>query len=475
MEVTDRWWATAGSGVVLVVLGVLTERPILLLAGAGLGAWLLGVAGVSSREFTRLGDRLEIAYALEADTAIVGTTRSATLAVRRPTAATMGPVSVRAGTPPGVAVDSEGRTVELGPDETTGETTFDVEFPVAGRFVFPSPRIRATDPFGLYRVQFTRSGSPTATVRAETLDIRIGRGGRRSHSVYGQHRSTQRGPGVTTHGIREYTPTDDLSRIDWKTTARLATAYVRETERETDRRTVLIVDHRGVMAAGDPGETMLDYAREVATSVARTAFEHNDPIGLYTTGDQGLTETIDPGTTVQAFDRVETRLYELVPTDDPSTYGRRSADRARRLATRIEGDDSRFARVLTRYVGDPNAYVRRTRGHPLVGAVRAVHSRVGTDGLLVIVASDHDPAGIEQAVKSVVRAGGRALVMLTPRCLFDPTDLTDLDDVYERYRAFERFRRELDAHPRVTVLEIAPGTRLDAVLTQRRADRGTVQ
>lgn len=475
MEVTDRWWATAGFGVVFVVLGALTERPILLLAGAGIGAWLLGVAGVSGREFARLGDRLEIGYTLEADNAVVGTASSATLTVRRPTTAMMGPVSVRAGTPPGVTVDAERRTVELGPDETAGETAFTVEFPVAGRFVFPSPRVQATDPYGLYRVEFTRSGSPTATVRAETLDVRIGRGGRRSSSVYGQHRSTQRGPGVTTHGIREYTPGDDLSLIDWKTTARLAKAYVRETEQETDRRMVLLVDHRGIMSAGDPGETMLDYAREVATSVGRTAFEHNDPIGLYTTGDQGLTNAIDPGTTIQAFDRIETRLYELVPTADSSTYGRRSADRARRLATRIEGDGSQFARVLTRYVRDPNAYVRRTRGHPLVGAVRAVHSRVGTDGLLVIVASDHDPTGIEQAVKSVVRAGGRALVMLTPRCLFDPTELTDLDDVYEQYRAFERFRRELDAHPRVTVLEIAPEKRLDAVLTQRRAKRGPVQ
>lgn len=474
MEVTDRWWATAGSGVVLVALGVITERPILLLAGAGIGAWLVGIAGVSSRLFTQLGERLDIAYTLEADTAVVGTTRSATLAVRRPTTA-MGPVSVRASAPPGVDVGPESQTVDLGADETTGETTFAVEFPVAGRFVFPSPRVQATDPFGLYRIQFTRDGSPTATVRAETLDVHIGQGGRRSQSVYGQHRSEQRGPGVTTHGIREYTPTDDISRIDWKTTARLATAYVRETERETDRRTVLIVDHRSVMAAGNPGETMLDYAREVATSIARTAFEYNDPIGLYTTGDQGLTETIDPGTTAQAFDRIETRLYELVPTDDPATYGRRPADRARRLASRIEGDDSQFTRVLTRYMRDPNAYVRRTRGHPLVGAVREAHSRVGTDGLLVIVASDHDPTGIEQAVKAVVRAGGRALVMLTPRCLFDPTDLTALDDVYDQYRAFEQFRRELDTHPRVTVLEIAPERRLDAVLTQRRGNRGPVQ
>lgn len=473
MEVTDRWWATAGSGVVLVVLGTITERPVLLLAGAGIGAWLVGVAAVSSRLFTRLGSQLDIAYTFEAGTALVGEARSATLTVRRPT--TMVPLRVRASTPPAARVTSGKRTVELGPDEAAAETTFAVEFPVAGRFVFPSPSVQATDPFGLYRIQFTRPGSPTATVRAETLDVHVGQGGRRSQSVYGQHRSEQRGPGVTTGGIREYTPTDDISRIDWKTTARLAKTYVRETEQETDRRTVLIVDHRSVMATGDPGETMLDYVRAVATSIARAAFEHNDPIGLYTTGDEGLTDTIDPDTTIRAFDRIETRLHELVPTADSATYGRRPADRARQLAVRIEGDDGRFARVLSGYMREPNAYVRRTQGHPLVGAVREVHGRVGTDGLLVIVASDHDPTGIKEAVKSVVRAGGRALVMLTPRCLFEPMDLTDLDGVYEQYREFERFRRELDTHPRVTVLEVAPETRLDAVLTQRRGKQGSVQ
>ncbi|MUW14129.1 DUF58 domain-containing protein [Halorubrum sp. CBA1125] len=476
MDVTSRWWATAGSGLVFVVLGVTAERPIFLLAAAGVGAWLVGVAAVTSRAFARLDDRLTVECdAATADT-FVDTGVSVTLAVRRPPSTAAVPLSVRADVPVGtetsVGADhgTGNRTVVLEPDELEAETAFDVSFPIAGRFAFPAPVVVASDPLGLYRVRFARGTAPAVTARPRSLDIHVGRGGEPVRNAYGEHRSDQPGPGVTTREIRQYVPGDSVRRIDWKATARLADIYIRETEGETDRRTALIVDHRDRMAVGSPGETMLDYAREVGIGIVRTAADRTDPIGVDTVGRDGVTNAVRSRTTTRTYARAETLLYGLTPTADSDDSGSRtrSATRARELADRLDGDDGTFARVLDAYVSEPTQYAARIREDPLVGSVRRVRNRFETGGLIVIVTSDDEPTKLREAVKTAIGGGGRVIVFLTPRCLFEPTGPTDLDAAYDRYLEFERFRRDLDTHPRVTALEIAPETRLDSVLAHRR-------
>ncbi|TKX52033.1 DUF58 domain-containing protein, partial [Halorubrum sp. SP3] len=120
-------------------------------------------------------------------------------------------------------------------------------------------------------------------------------------------------------------PGDDVQQIDWNATARLGETYVRETEGETDRRTLLIVDHRNRMATGTDGGTMLEYAREVAGGIAQTAAEHGDPLGFRAVGSQGITTQITAGTTPQTYSRIESALYSLQLTAETSTEGTRSA------------------------------------------------------------------------------------------------------------------------------------------------------
>src|SRR6056297_227265 len=89
MEVTSRWWATAGTGLVLGALGVVAEEPLFLLAAAGLGAWLVGVGAVTSRNVAQLADRLAVDYTVATATAFVDTAVPVTLAVSRPASATL--------------------------------------------------------------------------------------------------------------------------------------------------------------------------------------------------------------------------------------------------------------------------------------------------------------------------------------------------------------------------------------------------
>ena len=468
MNVTSRWWATAGSGLVLVVLGLVAERPLFLVAAAGVGAWLLGVAAVTGRAFTRLADRLTIEYAASVTDTFVDTDVPVTLAVSRPSATTTVPLSVHADVPVGAEHDDAGRTVDLESGEEAADTTFDVSFPVAGRFAFPAPTVHMDGPTGLYRTRFDRGPTPTVTVRPRSLDVHVGRGGETVRNAYGEHQSDRPGPGVKTQEIRQYVPGDSLRQIDWKTTARLADVYVRETEGETARRAALIVDHRGRMSAGSAGESMLDHAREVAIGVVRVAADRHDPIGIETVGDEGVANAVRSSTAIRTYAQAEALLYDLEPTADTAAHATRSAAQAREIAARIDGDGGAFARVIDAYVGEPERYVARVRDDPLVGTVRRVRNRNEAGELIVIVTSDDEPTRLREAVKTAISGGGRAMVFLTPGCLFEPADVTTLDDAYDRYLAFERLRRDLDSHPRVTALEVAPETRLDAVLAHRR-------
>ena len=471
MNVTGRWWATAGLGVVLVALGVAAGRPILLLGAAGLGAWLLGTAATASRSMRRLADRLTVEYDLTTARTVVDESATATLTVRRPPETAAAPLTARVDTPPGV--DDEGMTapLALAPGTTEATTTASISFPIAGRFEFPSPTVEVGDSFGLYRTQVRLGRAPTVTVTPRTPDLHVGQGGEKIHSAYGEHQADRPGPGVTTRELRQYVPGDDIRRIDWNATARLAETYVRETEGETDRQTILVVDHRRPMSVRREGERPLDYAREVGLGVTRAALDRDDPIGLWTVGGSGPTGSVALGSATQTYGSIETLLYGLTPTDGGDARDARSIARARVVMDRLDGDASRFARTLSAYMSDADPYLTVLRDDPLVGTVERIRNRSSREGLIVIVTSDERPTELREAVKTAIRGGGRALVFLLPGCLFEPTGLTDLDAAYERYRTFERLRRELDQHPRVTAFELAPDARLNTVLEHRRAAR----
>lgn len=468
MDVTARWWTTVGSGLVFVVIGVLAARPLFLLAAAGVGAWVLATAAVSSRAFTQLHDRLTVTYTLGVDDALVDTPITATLTLSRPSTHTTLPVTIHADTPPGVTTETGDQTLSVTTGDTEDTTKFTVTSPITGRFEFPNPTITLRDPLGLYQTRVQSKPSPSVTVRPPTLDLHVGRGGERVDSAYGQHESDRAGPGVTIRELRQYVPGDDIQQIDWNATARLAETYIRETEGETDRRTTLIVDHRSQMGVGRKGETMLAYAREVAVGITRAATSRNDPLGLRTVGDDGLRNLVQSGTSDETYAEIESRLYDLVPTTSESSSSGRTARQARERSDRLTADDTQFARVLKPYLSDQDPYVTRIRDDPLVGAVRSVRSQLGADDMLVIVTTDADPVSLTEAAKTAISGGGRTMIFVTPRCLFDPTGLTDLDTAYEQYRAFETLRRDLDTHPRITALEIAPDSRIDAVLAHRR-------
>ncbi len=97
----------------------------------------------------------------------------------------------------------------------------------------------------------------------------------------GQHRSQRRGAGIEFAGFREYSPGDDLRRLDWRALFRFDRLLLREFETETDRSIEFVVDaSRSMSYKGDHPESKYGYAALLASALARLAVTGGDPVGL---------------------------------------------------------------------------------------------------------------------------------------------------------------------------------------------------
>lgn len=475
MRVTRRAWGAALVGLFLLALGLLLEQPLLLVGAAVIGAWLVTTAISFVRDLGRTLEELELEQRTERDRVVTRRNLAVTLSA---TIDTPSPLRLAVeSNPPASTSTTDESSLEVDVDigNQRAETAYLAAWPHAGTVTLDPPTVTATDRLGLFEQSFATGPAPSVTVAPRTpREIHVGMGGEPVAAAYGEHQAGRHGTGLEPAELREYVPGDAASRIDWKATARLAEPFVREYEVETDRRTVLVVDHRASLGLGLEGETKLDYLREVALAHLESARAFDDPLGCYTVGAEGITGRWLPEVGRQPAARIRQHLDRLAPTP---TSGRDAAGRtgdpadARRLAERLGADDSAFARTLRPYFERADAYVDRIEGEPLYEAVRSVRETVRGAVWTVLFTDDRDPASLRQAVSVAQRGEGRVLVYLTPSVLFEPGGLADLESAYDRYVEFEDLRRDLTRMDRVDAFEVAPGDRIDAVLSAGRQRR----
>jgi uncharacterized protein (DUF58 family) len=477
MRPTERFWWFAGLGAVLAALSVAADRPIALVGAAGVAAWLVTAQFRAVDRLGAIDDRVAVTY--EPVQPATGVDRPLTVRLdARLDEPVSVPVTVRAPLP--VAADGPGeraRTVSLDPGETHERLSVSISFPTAGSYRLPQPTVAASDDWGLLTAEVERGDRASVSVQSRSPgDIHVGRGGQTVGEEFGDHRTDRRGEaGLVPTGLRTYLPDDPADRIDWRATARLGEPYVREFETETGRRTLVVVDARERMGVGETGRTMLDHAREVALGVLGTAEASGDAIGAYAVGDEGLTLRTEQASTPAhyasvrvALDRVEaTRGATGAPDDGPVA----SPTRARRLLDRLSGDEPLGA--VRPYLSSVDAYVRRVEGDPLFRTVQLANADARGQSWTVLITDDADRESVYEAARQATEGDDHALVFLTPRVLYEPGAMADVEAADERYRSFESFRRDLEGLPRVTAFEVAPGDRLDALVTARRARRST--
>lgn len=468
MHATRRYWITVGLVAVLAAGAILTARPLVGLGAALIGAVILAHQYVFVHALARTVEGLVVEIYTDHESIL---TEEVTTVILRVADRAVSPLAITVEARPPVGARLTGtRDISFSADNTDREaqTEFEVTWPVTGTFEFDQPWLTVADQYGFFqeRLPIDAHSAPTVTVEPHRpQEMHIGNGGERIGAAYGEHEAVALGSGLEPDVLREYTTEDTAARIDWKTTARMSSAYVREYETDTDRETIILMDTRESMTAGPIGETKLDYARQVGIALADNAHEFNDPLGLYVVTDEGLSTRFKPTAQRHQYITIKERIRSLEPTTTTDTESPGRTLAAARRATNHLTDQSPFARRLRPFLETQTTQVQRIDHDPLIRTVRSHIRPLQGSIWTAIITDDTNRAELREAISLARRGNDHVMVFLAPSVLFESGGLSDVAGAYERYLEFEEFRKQLARMSRVTVFEMGPGDRLDTVLT----------
>ena len=102
-----------------------------------------------------------------------------------------------------------------------------------------------------------------------------------SNNIFaGEYHSAFKGRGMAFSEVREYQYGDDIRDIDWNVTARINRPHVKVYEEERELTVILMVDVSGSLDFGTSQQTKREMATEIAATLAFSAIQNNDKIGV---------------------------------------------------------------------------------------------------------------------------------------------------------------------------------------------------
>lgn len=106
------------------------------------------------------------------------------------------------------------------------------------------------------------------------------------HIFGGEYHSTFKGRGMTFSEVRSYQFGDDVRAIDWNVTARYNEPYIKVFEEERELTMMLMVDVSGSESFGTANQFKKDTITEISATLAFSAIQNNDKVGLILFSDQ---------------------------------------------------------------------------------------------------------------------------------------------------------------------------------------------
>ncbi len=100
------------------------------------------------------------------------------------------------------------------------------------------------------------------------------------HIFGGEYHSSFKGRGMTFSEVRQYQFGDDVRAIDWNVTARYNEPYIKVFEEERELTMMLMVDVSGSESFGTANQFKKDTLTEIAATLAFSATQNNDKVGL---------------------------------------------------------------------------------------------------------------------------------------------------------------------------------------------------
>ncbi len=120
----------------------------------------------------------------------------------------------------------------------------------------------------------------TSEIIKEVRKIEIKTRGLSSNIFAGQYHSAFKGRGMAFSEVREYQFGDDVRDIDWNVTARFHHPYVKVFEEERELTVMLLIDVSGSLDFGTQKQMKRDMVTEIAATIAFSAIQNNDKIGV---------------------------------------------------------------------------------------------------------------------------------------------------------------------------------------------------
>jgi len=100
------------------------------------------------------------------------------------------------------------------------------------------------------------------------------------HIFGGEYHSTFKGRGMTFSEVRQYQYGDDVRNIDWNVTARTNEPHIKVFEEERELTMMLMADVSGSELFGTEEQFKNEVITEIAATLAFSATQNNDKIGL---------------------------------------------------------------------------------------------------------------------------------------------------------------------------------------------------
>lgn len=140
------------------------------------------------------------------------------------------------------------------------------------------------------------------------------------HIFSGEYHTSFKGRGMTFSEVRQYQYGDDVRAIDWNVTARYKEPYVKVFEEERELTMMLMVDISGSESFGTKNQLKSEIVTEIAATLAFSATQNNDKIGLILFSDQ-IELYIPPKKGKSHVLRIIRELIEFEPKSKQTNIG----------------------------------------------------------------------------------------------------------------------------------------------------------
>jgi len=136
----------------------------------------------------------------------------------------------------------------------------------------------------------------------------------------GQYHTAFKGRGMAFSEVREYQFGDDVRDIDWNVTARYARPYIKVYEEERELTVMLMIDVSGSKDFGTVSQMKKDVVTEIAATLAFSAIQNNDKIGVIFFSDK-IEKFIPPQKGKRHILYVIRELIDFQPDDKKTDIG----------------------------------------------------------------------------------------------------------------------------------------------------------